>query len=122
MKLKFFISARFPDLNDVLRMTRAHFNRVNSEWIHFIMYEILAADVARLSFREPVSLVFTWHEDVTGRGRGRDPDNVSWAKKFVLDALVKMEILAGDSHKEIECWEDRFMYGNRQGVEVEIVE
>lgn len=61
--------------------------------------------VARLNpFAGPVLLTFGWHE----RDRRRDCDNVAFAKKFILDALVKAGILADDGRKHVVGFSDEF--------------
>lgn len=37
-----------------------------------------------------------------------DPDNTAFAKKFILDALVKNKILRNDGHREIEGFSDSY--------------
>jgi hypothetical protein len=50
-----------------------------------------------------------------------DPDNVAWAKKYVLDALVACSVLTNDSMKYILSLSDDFMVVDEQqcGVMVE---
>lgn len=61
---------------------------------------------------------FFWHE----KNKRRDKDNVAFAKKFILDALQKEAITKGDGNKYLLGFEDHFVYGNQQGVVVEIYE
>ena len=51
-----------------------------------------------------------WHEDISGKKTGRDPDNIASAKKFILDALKKQGIIKDDKHKYIAGFTDRFIY------------
>lgn len=61
--------------------------------------------VARVQpFTGPVFLSFSWHE----RDRRRDVDNIAFAKKFILDALVKTGILADDGRKHVVGFSDEF--------------
>ena len=49
-----------------------------------------------------VYIRFTWYEP----NERRDPDNVAFAKKFILDALVTNGIIDGDSRKYIAGFTD----------------
>ena len=55
-------------------------------------------------FVGPVFVTFRWYE----RDRRRDVDNVAFAKKFILDALVQRGILAGDGRKHVVGFTDVF--------------
>lgn len=61
--------------------------------------------VARVQpFAGPVFMTFAWHE----RDRRRDVDNIAFAKKFILDALVTAGILADDGRKNVVGFSDEF--------------
>lgn len=64
---------------------------------------------------------FTWIEP----NMKRDFDNISFAKKFIFDALVKMNIIANDGWKNIDGFSDKFRLNRtnpRIIVELEEVE
>lgn len=65
---------------------------------------------------EPCYFVFTWYEET----KRRDKDNVSTARKFIFDALQKAGKLKNDNNRYIIGFEDRFIYGKEQGVEIMI--
>jgi Holliday junction resolvase RusA-like endonuclease len=52
----------------------------------------------------PVDIDNYWFE----RNRRRDKDNIAFAKKFLLDGLVKAGVLADDGWDEINDIRDRF--------------
>lgn len=64
---------------------------------------------------EPVFIQFVWIE----KNSRRDPDNIIFAKKFILDGMVAAGILPNDNQKWIsgfdECWE---INKQKPGVEV----
>ncbi len=64
---------------------------------------------------ERVAIRFNWFEP----NRKRDPDNIAFAKKFILDALVKEGVLKNDSQKYIEHFEDYF-YIDAKNPRVEV--
>jgi len=49
------------------------------------------------TLRYPVGVTIVWHE----RDNRRDPDNVMFGAKFILDALVNAGVLDGDSRRHI---------------------
>ena len=61
---------------------------------------------------------FVWYEE----NRKRDPDNIAFGKKFILDALQKCGKLKNDNSKFIAGFNDRFIYGKEYGVEITIQE
>ena len=61
---------------------------------------------------------FEWHE----RTKKRDADNIAFAKKFILDALVKMRVLPDDSRKYVKGFYDTIVDDTEDYVIVELVE
>ena len=52
----------------------------------------------------PVIMEITWTE----RNRRRDPDNIAFAKKFILDSLVEAGVFPGDGQKYVLGFIDHF--------------
>ena len=68
---------------------------------------------------ERVSIRFNWYEP----NKKRDPDNIAFAKKFILDALVREGVLKNDTQKYIEHFEDYFYINTKEPrIEVWITE
>lgn len=65
-----------------------------------------------------VMVRFEWHE----RTKKRDADNIASAKKFILDALVKMRVLEDDSRKYVKGFYDAIVDDKADFVKVELVE
>lgn len=61
---------------------------------------------------------FYWHE----RTKKRDADNIAFAKKFILDALVKNGVLADDSRKYVKGFYDTIVDDKEDFVIVELLE
>ena len=62
-----------------------------------------------------VHVQFSWIEP----NKKRDPDNIAFAKKFILDALQQKEVIAGDGWKCIAGFTDSFVVDKENaGVEV----
>ena len=71
------------------------------------------------NFTKPVKINFIWCEE----NKKRDLDNVAFAKKFILDALVKSGRLIDDNQKYIKSFKDTFEYDTKfKGVIVKIEE
>ena len=64
--------------------------------------------------------MFIWNEPTTRR----DPDNIAFAKKFILDGMVAAGIIKNDGWKNIGGFVDRFVHhkGCQSYVEVRIHE
>lgn len=83
-----------------------------------IQYAI-KAQAKGIRFAKPVTMRYRWYE----KNRKRDKDNVSFAKKFVQDALVHSGVLENDGWKNIESFTDEFFVdAQNPRVEVEIEE
>lgn len=66
---------------------------------------------------KPVRLSFKWYEP----NRKRDLDNICFAKKFILDALVKNDVLVNDGWRWVKGFTDEFYLDKEKPrVEVEI--
>lgn len=67
---------------------------------------------------KPCIVHFTWVE----KNKRRDLDNIAFAKKFILDALVNEGILQDDSYRHVRGFTDSFRYEDNQKIIVEIEE
>jgi Holliday junction resolvase RusA-like endonuclease len=61
---------------------------------------------------------FEWHE----RTKKRDADNIASAKKFILDALVKMRVIEDDGRKYVKGFYDVIVDDKEDFVIVELLE
>lgn len=59
--------------------------------------EAIDATGAR-SFDGPIELIVSWYD-----GTRRDPDNVEFAVKFILDAMVSAGVIPDDSRKYVKA-------------------
>lgn len=69
-------------------------------------------------FEKPVKIHFHW---VEGNKR-RDLDGICFAKKFILDSMVKKGKLTDDNRKHVVGFTDQFSYGKKTKVILEIEE
>ncbi len=62
--------------------------------------------------------VFTWYR----KNKRTDPDNIVFAKKFILDAMQEIGIIENDGWKQIGGFEDRFRVDkDNPRVEIELI-
>ncbi|MFA5528853.1 MAG: hypothetical protein WC996_09610 [Peptostreptococcales bacterium] len=66
----------------------------------------------------PARIKFIWYEQTYKR----DKDNVASAKKYILDALQKADILPNDNNQYIDGFQDDFVYRQGDKVIIEITE
>ena len=69
-------------------------------------------------FENPVEIHFHWIEG----NKRRDLDNSCFAKKFILDALVKCGKLKDDNRRYVQGFRDTFAYGDDFKVILTITE
>lgn len=74
--------------------------------------------LSNIKINKPVRAVFTWIEE----NKRRDYDNIAFAKKFILDALVQAGTLKDDNRKIVVGFEDRFEYAKESKVIVSLEE
>ena len=123
MTNEFTIKHKLPSLNDVIEANRtnrfqgAKFKREIEELIGWSIRSALT----RKTLHKPSGAVivrFTWTEP----NRRRDCDNIASAKKFILDALVKMRVLENDTQRYVVGFYDIFEIGKEHSVRVELIE
>lgn len=113
--IKVTIPLRLPGLNEYTRENRANKNqgaRMKKEYETIIGYYLRDVPV----LRPPVTIDFLWIEE----NRRRDLDNIAFAKKFILDALVKSKKLKDDNRKVVTAFRDSFAYDKESRVELTI--
>lgn len=69
-------------------------------------------------YEKPIKIRFTWVEE----NKRRDLDNVCFAKKFILDSMVKAGKLKDDNRNYVVGFEDSFKYDKESKVILEVEE
>ena len=111
------IRLKLPSLNDYIRICRA--NKYESAKFKRDIEFNIGWYICRLPvFENPVKIHFHWIEE----NKRRDLDNICFAKKFILDALVKNGKLKDDNRKCVTAFTDSFSYGKEAKVILEIEE
>ena len=117
MTYKAEIKIKLPSCNDYINLCRgnkyaaAEMKRTLEDKIFFYIKDLP-------QFQNPIRIKFTWIES----NKRRDYDNICFAKKFILDALVKAGKLKDDNRKNVYAFTDRFEYGDETKVKLQIYE
>lgn len=117
MNKKYEIDMKLPSLNDYIRACRTN------KFLASKMKAKLENDIGWFlmempKYKKPIKIHFTW---VEGNKR-RDLDNIAFAKKFILDAMVKKGKITDDNRKNVVGFTDEFQYGKETKVLLEIEE
>ena len=117
----FTIKGQLPNLNEYTRACRT--NRFAGAKMKIDAEEIISAHILEqlkgVYFEGPVKLSFKWYEP----NRKRDLDNVCFAKKFILDALVSNGTIVADGWKGVVGFTDNFFVdAANPRIEVDIEE
>lgn len=95
-------------------MKRKQQEKVKNAIIHAYMRK----EIAKVN-KYPCELQITWYEPSVRR----DIDNITFATKFILDAMVEMEIIQDDSQKYVSgIRHDVKTDKKNPRIEVEIIE
>lgn len=111
------INMKLPSLNDYVRACRT--NKYAGSKMKAEIETEIALFIGKLPrFDNPVTIRFHWVEG----SKRRDLDNVAFAKKFILDALVKRGKLKDDNRRHVQGFTDTFEYGKETKVVLYIKE
>ena len=109
--VKVEINMKLPSLNEYVDVCRA--NRYKAAAMKRNLEADIGMFIGRLPrFEKPIRIHFRWIEG----NKRRDYDNVAFAKKFILDALVKRGKLKDDNRNFVTAFTDTFAYGDHTKV------
>lgn len=111
------IPMKLPSLNEYIRVCRTNPFKA-SKFKKDIESEITFYLAKLPRFENPVKIHFHWIEN----NKRRDLDNICYAKKHVLDAMVKAGKLKDDNRKCVTAFTDTFEYAKKAKVILEIEE
>ena len=115
--MKYEIDMKLPSLNDYVRVCRKNKFLAN-EYKSKLEQDIGLFLTQMPRWTKPIKIHFHWIEG----NKRRDLDNIAFAKKFILDAMVKYGKLSDDNRKYVTAFTDTFAYGNKTKVILEIEE
>ena len=99
------ISGRLDGLNEYTRACRSKSWQAGAEMKKRNEAKVISCILNQLKdvyIDYPVTVEFVWFE----KDSRRDLDNIAFAKKFILDAMVKTGTLKDDSQKYIQGFTD----------------
>lgn len=119
----FTVNQKLPSLNDYINVCRrnkyqaAQFKREVEEVIGWAIRQAQAKGELKPTDK-PICVNFEWHE----KSKRRDADNIASAKKFVLDAMQKFNIIPNDNRKYVKGFNDIIIDDTYDGVKVTLIE
>lgn len=99
------IEGTMPDLNEVIDEAKIHWSRyykLKKTWTDIVAWSCLSQ---RIPHFENLILIVSWIEP----NRRKDPDNIAFAKKFILDGLVSAKVIDNDGWNHVLGWTDEFI-------------
>lgn len=115
--MKYEIDMKLPSLNDYTRWCRG--NKFLAAKKKAEIEQEIGLHLAKMpKWDNPIKIHFHWIEGT----RRRDLDNICFAKKFILDSMVKFGKLKDDNRKYVTAFTDSFEYGTKTKVILEVEE
>ena len=120
MKYKFEINQKLPSLNEYTKACRTNkfIGAQMKQEVETQIWADIKQQLKGVKVEGPVRINFIWVEE----NKKRDLDNICFAKKFVLDALVKSRVIANDTQNYVIGFSDTFEYNKKGKVIVELEE
>lgn len=113
---KLIIEGELPSLNEYINAERTNKYAGATIKRNSTMMVLAYARKSKLeAIMTPVVLLFKWYM----KDRRKDIDNVAFAKKFILDGLVKAGILYDDNQKWVKGFQDKF-YIDKKKPRIEV--
>ena len=105
------IDMKLPSLNDYINACRS--NKFIAATMKKNYEDKIGLFIMNLpKFKHPIRVHFIWVED----NKRRDLDNVAFAKKFILDSLVKFKKIKNDNRRNVIGFTDSFKYAKKACV------
>ena len=121
MERTFVIKGKLPNLNEYTRACRsnAYQGARMKEQAEKCIKLYIIQQLKDVHFEGTVELSFRWYEP----NKKRDLDNICFAKKFILDALVSSNVIVADGWRGVIGFTDNFFVdADNPRIEVDIRE
>lgn len=115
----------FPLFNEYITAERTVYKRGNKKFykgaklrkeMKSLVTQQLLLKYRNVKFDSPMKMTFTW----LVVDKGRDLDNMSYAKKFCLDSMQDIGMIKNDNLNNITEFTDKFRIVKKSDVGVEI--
>lgn len=114
--MRLTIKGVLPDLNAEINAAKKHwaaYRDKKAEWTWSVCMQVKQQKPPKAP--TPARISFQWFVP----NKRKDPDNIAFAKKYILDGLVSAGVLENDSHKQIHGFSDSFCV-DKENPRVEI--
>jgi len=113
----FSIPGELPDLNTYINTERGNKYAAAAMKADATALVCQMAQYRRVQkVHQPVVIEIHW----LCRDKKKDPDNIAFAKKFIMDGLVLAGILEGDGWKNVLSFTDKFEVSKEPRIDVYI--
>lgn len=115
---KIIIDGRLPDLNTSLSAAAKHrlgWNRLKQATQNDLKWAIIP-QLKGVNFNKSVFIEYHWYE----RDKRRDKSNIAFAKKFIEDVLIDLNIIVNDNWEYMQGFSDYF-YVDKKNPRIEII-
>lgn len=115
--MTYYIDHEFTTLNDYINAERRNkyvAAKIKKNETELVYYSMLNKPKAPT----PCCITITWHT----KNKRKDADNIAFAKKFILDGMVKAGIIPNDNLTHIVELHDKFVIDKESYVEVNVTE
>lgn len=102
---KFILTGTLPDLNAELNAAKTHwsiYSRHKKKWTNDVAWQVKAQ--IRNIIDKPIKLSIKYYLN----NQKKDPDNIVFAKKYILDGMVNSGILPNDTLQWIKGFSEDF--------------
>jgi len=111
------IEGEMTDLNTQIGLDRHNrYSGGSNKSIETVRIKYLAIEQGVKMIRVPVYVMIRW----CCRNKRKDKDNISFAKKYILDGLVAAKVLEGDGWSHIIGFTDEFVY-DKDNPHIEVI-
>ena len=114
---KIEIPFRLPSLNEYIKASKVIKGKWNAgnQMKQDVQDDIMVYLKKLPRYEKPIKIHFHWVEE----NKKRDLDNVCFAKKFILDSMVKAGKLKNDNRNYVSGFTDTFEYAKESKVIIE---
>lgn len=103
---KFTIPGELIDLNTYIRVERG--NKFKAAALKKDMTDIVAWTVKSVYGSQQVKTIFSLEVHWFVKDARKDPDNISFAKKFILDGMQVAGLIPNDTMRHVKGFQDIF--------------
>ena len=105
--IEVWIPGRLPGENEIIKAAKSGkgknnaYTRLKKKWTDYVAAIFQDCHIRPMG---SIYVSFVWIE----KNRKRDKDNITAAKKFIFDAMIKAGIIPNDGWKNIVGWRNSF--------------